>query len=311
MLAPPASIFLTGAGGFVGAAVLRELLRRGSAVHALVNRQPPRSSDPRVQSFPGGLFDPQAVDQAMQRCTGAIHLVGIIAEQPGKGVTFQQIHVEGTRRVLDAARRHGVQRFIQMSALGVRPDAVSRYHQTKWQAEEDVRASGLDWTILRPSMIHGPGGEFMQMEAAWARGRRAPFLFMPHFGRGVLGATPGGRIQPVHVEDVARAFVDCLANRSTIHQTYELAGPDVMTWPQMHATVSRILRGKPKRSLGIPAWYARTLTRIVPRALLPFNRDQVIMSQEDNTADLTPFIRDFGWTPRPFEPSLRDYAGQI
>ena len=58
-----------------------------------------------------------------------------------------------------------------MSALGTRPDAVSDYHKTKYKAEEYVRASGLDWTIFRPSMIHGPGGEFMQMEATWARGQ--------------------------------------------------------------------------------------------------------------------------------------------
>jgi uncharacterized protein YbjT (DUF2867 family) len=239
------------------------------------------------------------------------HLVGIIAEKPSAGVTFEKIHVEGTRAVVEAAKRDNIRRFIHMSALGTRPAAVSDYHKTKWRAEELVRGSALDWTIIRPSMIHGPRGAFMRQAAAWARKQAMPFVAMPYFGRGILGRGGAGLIQPVFVGDVARAFVDAIEKSETIGKTYELAGPDRMTWPEFYQIVAETVVGKRRMTLPIPAWYATALTYVVPRALLPFNRDQVIMSREDNTAEIGQFANDFGWTPRQLEPALREYAAAL
>jgi NADH dehydrogenase len=198
-----------------------------------------------------------------------------------------------------------------MSALGTRPDAVSQYHRTKYKAEEYVRRSGLDWTIFRPSMIHGPGGELMQMEAGWARQRKPPFLFMPYFGAGAMGRGGAGMLQPVYVKDVARAFVDALEKPATVRETYPLGGPDRLTWPELHRTVSEVVVGKKRWVMPVPAWYATALTRVVPQRLLPFNRDQVIMSQEDNTCDLTKFRDDFGWEPTPLREAVRSYARRL
>jgi NADH dehydrogenase len=226
-------------------------------------------------------------------------------------VTFQRIHHQGTIAVVDAAKRNGIQRYIHMSALGTRPDAISAYHKTKYAAEQYVRASGLDWTIFRPSFIHGPRGEFMQMVAKWARHKAPPFLFMPYFGRGALGRGGAGKLQPVWVNDVARAFVDALSNPKMIGEIYMLGGPDEYTWPQLHHLSSQAIVGKRRAAVAIPAWYAKFVTHIAPRKLLPFNYDQVIMSQEDNTCDITKFTDDFGWTPAAFEPTLKSYAGQL
>ncbi|HLL88734.1 MAG TPA: NAD(P)H-binding protein [Tepidisphaeraceae bacterium] len=303
-------IFVTGGSGFVGSAVVGELLARGYGVNALVNRTPVRTPGD-VRSFPGGLFDAAAVDAAVRGCDAAVHLVGIIAEDTKRGVTFERMHVDGTRAVLDAAARAGVRRLVHMSALGTRPDAVSDYHRTKWRAEELVRASGLDWTILRPSLIHGPGGEFMQMAARWARGTAAPFLFMPYFSDTMLptfGTGRAGALQPVFVGDVARAFSDAVEKPVTVGQTYALAGAEQLTWTDLHRAIAKAVRGRPRLVASLPAWYATLLTRVLPARLLPFNRDQVVMSQENNTADVAPFVRDFGWAPRPFRDSLHDYA---
>ncbi len=300
-------IFLDGATGFVGGAVLRELLSRDCKINSLVHE---KSIDdrPGVHSFTGGLFDEKALDQAMTGCSAAIHLVGIIAEKPSKNVTFERIHVEGTRQVLAAAQRNGVKRYIHMSALGTRDNASSDYHKTKWRAEQLVRNSGLDYTILRPSMIHGPNGEFSQMEAAWTRKKQAPWLFMPYFGKGLIGTGGSGKLQPVFVDDVARAFVDCLTNTQTIGQTYTLAGPEILTWPQMHQAFAQAIIGQARATLAIPAWYGKLLARALPRWAIPFNRDQVLMAEEDNTGDIQPFIRDLGWSPRPFASTLEQYA---
>lgn len=306
----PGRVFVTGASGFVGTAVVNELLSRGYGVNALVRSGSLKAAGEQVRVVSGDLFNSAALDEGVRGCDAVVHLVGIISENPSKGVTFRRIHVEGTRQVADAAGRNGVTRFIHMSALGTRPNAASEYHRTKYEAEEIVRA-GTNWTIFRPSMIHGPGGEFTGMLAKWARRQAAPFLFMPYFGAGPLGLGGAGMLQPVHVNDVARAFVDAIANPQAVGQSYELGGGERLTWPELHRAAAEAIVGKRRPVVPLPAWYARALTYIVPRALLPFNRDQVLMSQEDNTADLSKFVGDFGWEPKPFREAFRSYAGTL
>ena len=305
----PGTVFITGGSGFVGSAVLGALRERGYSVNALVRGDKPLAGGARPIN--GNLFDAKALDDGMRDCVAVIHLVGIIMEQPAKGVTFERIHTQGTRSVVDAAVRNGVKRYVHMSALGTRPNAISRYHQTKFAAEQYVRASNLDWTIIRPSLIHGPKGEFMEMDAKWAKRKAPPFLFMPYFGAGPLGLGGAGLLQPVFVDDVARAFVDALEKPHTVGEIYPLGGPDQLTWTGLHHTASRHIVGTKRWVVAIPVWKAKLLARLAPAALLPFNRDQVIMSQEDNTCELTKFITDFGWEPHPFETTLASYAKAI
>jgi NADH dehydrogenase len=235
-------------------------------------------------------------------------------EKPSAGATFEHVHFDGTKAVVDAAVRNGVKRLVLMSALGTRGDAASRYHQTKYQAERYVQDHDLDWTIIRPSMIHGPDGDLMKMEAKWARGKAAPYFFMPYFGAGPFGRNGAGKLQPVYVKDVARAFADALDRPRTVGETYGLAGGEVLTWPELHRTVARAVVGKERPVTAIPAWYARALTYVAPAFVLPFNRDQVIMSQEDNVttpAESRRFAEHFGWTGGRFTEQLKDYARDL
>lgn len=293
-------VFLTGGSGFVGSAVLKALLARSNVSVVALSRDgrlPPR---PRVEIARGDVTDEAALRRAMPGCDAAIHLVGIIAERPGDGVTFQRIHVEGTRAVVNAVSACGIRRYVHMSALGTRPDAVSDYHRTKWQAEQIVRERAPNWTIFRPSMIYGEEGEFTQMVQAWAKRQAMPYLFMPYFGKGLTGFGGSAQVQPVRVEDVARAFVEAALDRpESAGKVYDLVGPERMTWPEMYGRIAESTVGKRRLALPVPAWYARLLTAVAPRSLLPFNRDQVIMSQEDNTGDPTPLARDFGWQTCP------------
>ena len=306
----PGGVFLTGGSGFVGQSVVAELLSRCHPVNALVHRGKILSADPAVHEIEGSLFDPKALDEGVKGCDSVIHLVGIIMEDRAKGVTFERMHFEGTRAVVDAAKRNGVRRYVQMSALGTRPNAASQYHRTKWKAEEYVRGSGLDWTILRPSMIHGSGG-FMKTEAQWARKETMPYIGMPYFGSGLFGLGGAGKLQPIFVTDVARAFVDALDKRKTIGQTYDLAGPDQLTWPQFHELASEQIVGHKRPNAPFPAWLAKLLATAGLGTILNFNRDQVIMSQEDNIADTTSFRQDFGWKPTPFRVALKEYASEL
>ncbi len=118
-------------------------------------------------------------------------------------------------------------------------------------------------------------------------------------------------MQPIYVNDVARAFVEALDKPGTISQTYELGGSQALTWPQMYHIAAQALAGKLKPAVPIPAWYAKLLTGVMPAKLLPFNRDQVLMSQEDSTCDPQKFVADFGWEPGAFETTLRSYASDV
>jgi len=304
----PKSIFITGGSGFVGSAVISELSRRGYSVRALVNNKPIDRSD--VTSIRGDFFDPHSLDNAMRDCDAAIHLVGIIREDPARGQTFERIHYQASVNVIDAAQRNGVKRFIHMSALGARKESQSEYASTKARAEEVLSNSALDYTILRPSVIHGPRGEFMRMLAGWAMGKALPFVFMPYFGAGLLGQH-SALLQPIFVDDCARAFVDAIDMPSLMNRSLELVGPDRFTWPQMYNIVSPMIRGYRKPTLGIPRWYAGLLTRVVPARLLPFNKSQIVMAGENSVAEVSEMTRHFDWSPQSFETTVRAYAEQL
>jgi uncharacterized protein YbjT (DUF2867 family) len=134
---------------------------------------------------------------------------------------------------------------------------------------------------------------------------------MPYFGAGLLGYGRRSLVQPVHVDDVARLFVDALTKTQIIGRRYDVVGAQRLTWPAMYRAFAQALRGRPKATLPIPAWYAMLLTQLLPPRLLPFNRAQVIMSQEDSIADPIDIERDFGFTPEGFTQSLARYVSEL
>ena len=304
-------VFLSGGSGFVGTAVVRELLQRGYPVRAVVHSRGLRVEDARVTCFRGELDDVHVVERVMAGCSAAIHLVGIIAERTKEGVTFHRMHVDFTRRVVDECVKANVTRYVHMSEAGARADGPAMYHQTKAAAEQIVRASPLAWTIFRPSLIHGADGELIRMLLGWVDGKQIPYAFMPYFGGGVFGQGREYLVQPVGVEDVARAFVDALERPGTIGRQYDLGGAQRLSWREMYQHFAMATRHRRKMTVAIPAWYALLLARLLPGNLLPFNGDQVRMSQEDNIADMAAFQADFGYTPEGFDVALAKYAGAL
>jgi NADH dehydrogenase len=134
---------------------------------------------------------------------------------------------------------------------------------------------------------------------------------MPYFGGGLFGQDGAGLIQPIFVKDVARAFVQAIDNPASVGKTYELGGADRLTWPRMHQIAAEAIVGRRRWTAPLPAWLAKAMTRVAPASLLPFNRDQVEMSQEDNVCDMTPFVADFGWRPAGFAETLNRYVGEL
>jgi len=308
-------VLVTGASGFVGRYLVGELLRRGHHVVALarseekLRRVVPEVEHAALSSVRGGLFDRQALGRGVEGADAAVHLVGIIAEK-GCGQTFDRIHREGTERVVEALVEGGVRRYVHMSALGTRAGARSLYHRTKWAAEQAVGGSPLESTVFRPSLIHGPDGEFMRLLKRLACGLLPPV--MPYFGSG------RSRVQPVSVRDVAFCFADALERPATVGQVYELGGPKTYTWRELYATAQRLIPGarRWKPRVGQPVALARLLaatvmkTPLVPQELR-FNRSQIQMSQEDSTCDHTVVERAFDLRLRDFQTELAAYATEI
>jgi NADH dehydrogenase len=190
-----------------------------------------------------------------------------------------------------------------MSALGTRPNASARYHQTKWAAEEIVRQSGLDFTIFRPSLIYGPRDHFVNLFAGMIR--FSPIV--PLVGR------RDAKLQPVAVEVVAAAFVRSLVEPKAVGQTYDLAGPEVFTLAEMIAEILRAM-GRRRIKVRVPMVLARAhaaLFEFVYPHLLrrapPLNRDQLIMLAEDNVGDSEPAMKLFGLGRVPFRLGLSRY----
>jgi NADH dehydrogenase len=228
-------ILVTGGTGFVGREVVHELLSRGALVRLLV-RNPVKARNAlmpndaaRVEFVQGDALKPETLSAAMAGVTAVIHLIGIIAET--SHVTYEEAHTGATRNLLAAAKAAGVKRWVQMSALGTRPHGRSRYHQTKWAAEELVRRSGLDWTILRPSLIYGYDDRdrllnLLKMALSF------PLDFLQLYSLPLIdGGRPG--IQPVSVQEVARCFAMAPAKEAAIGQTFDLVGPVAMTWREL------------------------------------------------------------------------------
>lgn len=299
----PREVVLVGGSGFVGSAIANRLSEQGLRVR-IPTRRRERARHllllPTVEVIEADVHDPATLARLMSGVDAVISLVGVLHSRPGTpfGPDFERAHVSLPGKIVAACRESGVKRLVHISALGASADGPSEYQRSKAAGEDLIRAASpeIGWTILRPSVIFGPGDSFLNLFAGLLR----RFPVMP------LGGAKA-RFQPVFVSDVADVVARCLEDESSFGQTWELAGPTVYTLRQLVEYVGDITgcrRPVVPLSEGLAMLQARVL-EMLPGPLM--SRDNVRSMKADNVAAGAPL--PWGMAPTPLEAVAPEYIG--
>jgi len=272
-------ILVTGGTGYVGSRLVRKLVEQGKDVRLLV-RDPvaARKEFPRGVAFAhGDVTAPETLPAALADVETVIHLVAIIRERGSS--TFEKVNYRGTVQIVDAEKTAGVRRHLQMSALGALPDPNFPYHDTKYRADQYVQASG----------------QFVSTLAGLAK-LPVPFV-LPDGGV--------AKFQPVWLDDVVDAFLTALADPETIGKTYELGGPEIMSYKEMVA-VLMAATGKHRPMLSLPAALLKpaafTFDKLLPKP--PVTPEQLKMLRLDNSSKHSATATLIGHPPKSLREGL-------
>ncbi|SEO26013.1 NADH dehydrogenase [Halogranum amylolyticum] len=227
-----------GGSGFIGTNLSRELLERGHEVTVLSRSPDDEELPDGVKTATGDVTDYDSMEGAFEGQDAVFFLVALspLFKPKGGDEKHLEIHLGGTENAVKAAEEHGVERFVQMSALGADPDGPTAYIRAKGRAEEVVRASDLEWTIFRPSVVFGEGGEFVSFTK-----KLAPPYVTPLPGGGKTG------FQPIWVGDLVPMLVDALDDDVHVGKSYEIGGPEKLTL----AEVAKLAHGAEGRSVTV------------------------------------------------------------
>ena len=292
-----ATILLTGASGFVGSHVLPALLGAGHNVVALCRSERVASKllervddgGRRLTTRIGDVGDVDSIAAAAQGCDAIVHLVAIPRDWSG-GRDLDRVNHLGTANVVAAAQRAGVRRLVHLGALGVEEREGLNYASSKARGERVVRDSGLDYTIIKPSLIWGERDGFFNIVAALVR-LPAPIVPVPGSGK--------SRFQPVWAGDVARAIVTVLGDaKRSIGRSYELGGPRYWTYAEITREVARALN-KRRMIIPMPVPLIRIVAGLSEAVRLPFPvaTDQLRQLALDNIGALDAVERELGFVP--------------
>jgi len=291
------NIGVTGGTGFVGRHLVNRLLSDGHEVTALVRRAKdnfPFVGQPRIKE--GSVENPESLESAFDGVEVVVHLVGLIAEI--RTQTFERIVARGTSNVVSACKKANVKRIVYISAVGTSADAPSEYHRTKYRAEQAVVNSGLEYVILRSSVIYGPGDEFISMLDRLLK--YSPVTPVIGSGRYML--------QPVFIDDVVEMVVQSLAGREPANRIIEIGGPEKLEYLEI-LDIIKAVRHRRRVNFHIPAVLIKPLVRLLEMLVkpAPLTSDQLIMMEMGNVLDTTEMARRFNVRPITLAEGLRRY----
>lgn len=301
-------IAIFGGTGFVGSYLVDALIAAGHEPSLMVRPGSERNvrQAERCRLVAGTLGSMTDIDAVLENCDAVIYSVGILREIPQQGITFEEVQYNGVVRVAESAKKCGISRFLLMSANGAKSEGTP-YQETKFRAEEHVRDSGFDVTIFRPSAIFGDPRGRMEIATQLYVEMISPPIPAVGFFTGLRPDQGAVALSPVHVEDVAQAFLKALDESSTIGETFVLGGPEVLSWDEMLRRIGR--------SVGHEKWVVPMPIGIMKLAatwldwlpFFPVTRDQLTMLAEGNTADPSVVAQLIGRPPQPFDEAHLAY----
>lgn len=293
-------ILVTGGTGFVGPKIVHALREREQAVRSLVRRTNNRSAATLAswgsELVQGDMGDAASLRRAVEGAEAVVHLVSI---RQGSDDDFRRVMEQGTRDLVAAAKDAGVKRFVLMSALGTSEETkdLVPYYRSKWEMEQVVHGSGVEHVIFRPSFIFARDGGILPTFRKLAR--VAPVT--PIIGSGKQ------RIQPIWVDDVAAYFAAGVDKPEAANRTFELGGPEAVTWNEFWQRLKRAL-GQRRPSVHVPIRLMRLnalLTERLP-GNIPLTRDLLTMLDHgDNVASNDDALQTFGLPLVPLDEQLR------
>ncbi len=294
-------VCVAGGTGLLGRAIVPALIDTGHEVAILSRSDPSRDPvDPRATWVRGDVTDPASLISAlrgMDAVVDAVQFPNSPVENPKKGYTFERIDLGGTKNLVDAAKAAGVPRFIGLSGAGAAEDARYHWLRFKWQEEQHIQASGLTWTIFRPSWIYGPRDVSLNRFLGFAK-----FLpFIPVIGNGKI------RLNPLFVDDLAAHVAAAPGRPAAENRLFEIGGPDVLTMDEIIRTALRV-RGKKRFLLHQPAALMKVVASVAQfapgRPLTPDAIDFILM---DPIADTASLREVFGLPLTPLAEALATY----
>jgi len=298
-VSPSRRVLVTGASGFIASHLLPRLVSRGHRVRAMWRGRegPGRRSAPGVEWLEADVTKRGTLAPAAFECDVVVHLAGCSSSESGASV--ERVNVAGTRNILSAALEAKVARFVYVSALGASP-AAGAYFRSRFEAEDAVMASGLEYVILRPSVVYGPSDHFVSAILRLLNG----LPVFPMLGNGTF------RLQPLAVEDMVDALTQCVERADVEGGFYELAGPDRISFTEIVRIIGDVA-GCRRPILPLPGGLASLAARLIRTVGFPtpITRDQLDVLRWGSvlSGSLNPLRTVFRVKPLPFRDAVEDY----
>lgn len=288
-------ILITGASGYVGSHITKRLISEGYQVRVLVHntqyaRKERRLEGLEIEWLEGDVTKPETLVDAVANIEAIIHTVAIAIEKGDR--KYEQINYQGTVNIVEAAKKTGVTRFLNMSQMGAAAHLPYRFLASKGKAQEYVASSGLDWTTFRPCVIWGPEDEFANTFAKLIP--LSPLIYP------IIG-DDDTKFQPVWVEDVVTCFIKALKNPGTIEKEYELGGPEILTLEEIERRTLKAV-GARRQMVHFPIPLLRIIVSLMETLLPnpPITSSLLELLEVSNVAEdnaISQFVPD----PRPFK----------
>ena len=286
-------ILVTGGTGFIGRHVVARLVEGGERVRVAARGSRKADLPEGVEQAQVDVVSGEGLPQALAAVEKVVHLVAVITEKGGQ--RFDAVIRGGMANLVREAERAHIRKLVYMSAIGAAPDPKFPYWHAKWQAEQAVMGSSLNYTILRSSLVFGPEDDFFNRLKRLVH--RAPLV--PIAGNGKT------RFQPIWVEDVVSCIVACLPEGAHDRETIEIGGSEYYTYNEIIDLI-RTKVGSRKPKAHVPLWLMRPTARVLQTVLPspPVTTDQLAMLAKDNVTDLDAVQRAFGFKPTSFREAL-------